>query len=78
MSKISAIAVGVVVVLIVAGFAIQRSFAADNGPMPEVGQSAPTFTLPNQEGTPVEPGQLQGKVGGAVFLSEGYDHGLHD
>jgi thioredoxin-dependent peroxiredoxin len=61
MSKISAIAVAVVVVLVVAGFAIQRSFAADNGPMPEVGQTAPTFTLPNQEGTPVDLSSYRGK-----------------
>ena len=54
MSKIFAIAAGVVVVLVVAGFVLQRSFAADNAPMPEVGQTAPTFTLPNQEGTPVD------------------------
>ena len=61
MSKISAIAVGIVVVLVVAGFAIQRSFAADNGPLPEVGQAAPTFTLPNQEGTPVSLDSYKGK-----------------
>ena len=61
MSKISAIAVGVVVILVVAGFAIQRGFAADNAPMPEVGQAAPTFTLPNQEGTPVSLDSYKGK-----------------
>ncbi len=54
MSKITAIAAAAVVVLVVAGFVLQRSFAADNAPMPEVGQAAPTFTLPNQEGTPVD------------------------
>ena len=78
MSKIFGIVAGVVVVLVVAGFVIQRSFAADNAPMPEVGQTAPTFTLPNQEGSAGEPRQLQGQVGGAVLLSEGHDHGLHD
>jgi peroxiredoxin Q/BCP len=61
MSKISAIAAGVVVVLVVAGFVIQRSFAADNAPMPQEGQAAPTFTLPNQEGTPVDLASYRGK-----------------
>ena len=61
MSKISAIVVAVVVVLVVGGFVIQRSFAADNAPMPEVGQTAPTFTLPNQEGNPVSLDSYKGK-----------------
>ncbi len=61
MSKISAIVVAIVVVLVVGGFIIQRSFAADNAPMPEVGQAAPTFTLPNQEGNPVDLSSYHGK-----------------
>lgn len=61
MSKISAIAVAVIAVLVVAGLALQRTFAADNAPMPEVGQVAPTFTLPNQEGTPVNLDSYRGK-----------------
>ena len=61
MLKTSAIVAGVVVVLVMAGFAIQRGFAADNAPMPEVGQAAPTFTLPNQEGTPVSLDSYRGK-----------------
>jgi peroxiredoxin Q/BCP len=61
MSKFSLIAVITIVVLVIAGFAIQRSFAADNAPMPEVGQPAPTFTLPNQEGTPVALDTYKGK-----------------
>ena len=61
MLKTSAMVAAVVVVLVVAGFAIQRSFAADNAPMPEVGQTAPTFTLPNQEGTPVSLDSYRGK-----------------
>ena len=47
--KTSAVIVGVVALLVVVGFVLQRSFAADNAPMPEVGQTAPNFTLPNQE-----------------------------
>jgi peroxiredoxin Q/BCP len=53
MSKYSLIAVIAIAVLVIAGFAVQRSFAADNAPMPAIGQHAPTFTLPNQEGAPV-------------------------
>ena len=61
MPKILGIAAGVVVVLVVAGFIVQRSFAADNAPMPAVGQAAPTFTLPNQEGQPVSLDSYRGK-----------------
>ena len=57
-SWIAAIAVAV---LVVAGYAVQRSFAADNAPMPEVGQTAPTFSLPNQEGQPINLDQYRGK-----------------
>src|ERR1700761_8103805 len=59
MSKAS-LAVIALVLLVVAGFAV-RSFAADNGPLPQAGQSAPTFTLPNQEGSPVSLDQYKGK-----------------
>jgi peroxiredoxin Q/BCP len=61
MSKIFGIVAGVVVVLVVAGFIVQRSFAADNAPMPDVGQKAPTFTLPNQEGKAIHLHSYQGK-----------------
>lgn len=61
MSKFSVIAVAAVALLIAGGIALQRAFAADNAPMPEVGQSAPTFTLPNQEGTPVSLDTYKGK-----------------
>jgi peroxiredoxin Q/BCP len=61
MSKTYAIASAVAVILVVAGFAVVRSFAADNAPMPQEGQAAPTFTLPNQEGAPVDLGSYRGK-----------------
>jgi len=61
MSKFSVIAVAAVVLLIAGGIALQRAFAADNAPMPEVGQTAPNFTLPNQEGTPVSLDTYKGK-----------------
>ena len=61
MSKSVAIALVAVVALIAGGFALQRAFAADNAPMPEVGQTAPAFTLPNQEGQPVSLDSYRGK-----------------
>jgi thioredoxin-dependent peroxiredoxin len=59
MSK-TALAVVTLVLLVVAGVAV-RSFAADSGTLPTVGQTAPTFTLPNQEGTPVSLDSYKGK-----------------
>ena len=61
MSKYSVIAVVVVAALVIGGFSLQRIYAADNATMPEVGQAAPTFTLPNQEGTPVNLADFHGK-----------------
>jgi thioredoxin-dependent peroxiredoxin len=61
MSRISAILVAVLALIVVGGFTLQRVFAADNSPMPEVGQTAPTFTLPNQEGQPVDLSSYHGK-----------------
>jgi thioredoxin-dependent peroxiredoxin len=61
MSKFSIVAVSVLAVLILGGYAVQRGFAADNAPMPEVGQAAPTFTLPNQEGSPISLDTYKGK-----------------
>jgi len=60
MSKSSLIAIAAVAVLAIAGFAV-RGFAADNAPMPQTGQTAPAFTLPNQEGTPVSLDSYKGK-----------------
>ncbi|MGA8531188.1 MAG: peroxiredoxin [Acidobacteriaceae bacterium] len=61
MSRISAILVALAALVVVGGFTLQRVFAADNAPMPEVGQTAPTFTLPNQEGQPVDLSSYHGK-----------------
>ena len=61
MSKSAAIALFAVAVLVAAGFTLQRAFAADNAAIPEAGQPAPTFTLPNQEGTPVSLDTYKGK-----------------
>jgi peroxiredoxin Q/BCP len=61
MTKYSLIAVAVAAVLVIAGFAVVRSFAADEAAMPQVGQTAPNFTLPSQEGTPVSLHHYRGK-----------------
>lgn len=58
MSKLTLI-IAAVVVLVVGGLAL-RSFA-DNSPMPQVGQAAPNFTLPSQEGTPITLDSYRGK-----------------
>jgi peroxiredoxin Q/BCP len=61
MMKFSAIAVACLVVLALAAFFAYRSYAADDPSMPQAGQSAPTFTLPSQDGTPVSLDQYRGK-----------------
>lgn len=61
MWKISVIAIAVIALLVVVGFVLQRSFAADNAPMPEIGQNAPNFTLPNQEGQPISLDSYRGR-----------------
>lgn len=58
MSKITLIVTAVVVVVL-GGLAI-RGFA-DNSNVPQVGEKAPTFTLPSQEGTPVSLDSYHGK-----------------
>lgn len=58
MSKLTLI-VAAVVAVVLGGLAL-RSFA-DNSPMPQVGQTAPNFTLPSQEGTPVTLDSYHGK-----------------
>jgi len=47
-------------VLLVIGFLAVRSFAASDV-VPQVGQMAPTFTLPSQEGTPISLTSYKGK-----------------
>ena len=53
------LAFAAVVLVVLGGLAI-RSFAADDV-VPQVGQMAPTFTLPSQEGTPVSLNSYKGK-----------------
>jgi peroxiredoxin Q/BCP len=60
MSKISLI-VAAVVVVAVGGFAFRSFAASGNSTMPQVGQQAPEFTLPNQSGTPVSLDSYRGK-----------------
>jgi thioredoxin-dependent peroxiredoxin len=47
-------------VLVVVGAVAIRSFAADDV-VPQVGQTASTFTLPNQEGQPISLASYKGK-----------------
>lgn len=54
------IVVAVVLVVIAAGFAV-RGYAAGDATMPQAGQSAPTFTLPSQDGSPVSLDSFKGK-----------------
>ncbi|HTV83611.1 MAG TPA: peroxiredoxin [Acidobacteriaceae bacterium] len=61
MSKSSVLAVAVAAVLVIAGFAAVRGFAADDSSsMPQVGDSAPNFTLPNEENQQVSLHQYRG------------------
>jgi thioredoxin-dependent peroxiredoxin len=59
MSKILLASAAVVVVVV--GVLAIRSFAADDNVVPQAGQTAPTFTLPSQEGTPVSLDSYKGK-----------------
>ncbi len=54
------IALGVLVAAVIVFFGM-RVFAADSQPIPQVGQTAPGFTLPTQEGTNVSLNQYKGK-----------------
>ena len=57
--RLSAITAVVIAVIAVAFVAVRHSRADD--PMPQVGQTAPTFTLPSQDGTPVSLDSYRGK-----------------
>lgn len=60
MTKIS-MTIAAVAVIVIGGFAF-RSFADNSSStMPQVGQNAPDFTLPNQSGTPVNLDSYRGQ-----------------
>jgi peroxiredoxin Q/BCP len=63
MSKAAVIAILVAAVLVVAGYIAVRMVGPDrsNSPMPQVGQMAPAFTLPNEENHPVSLNDFRGK-----------------
>lgn len=63
MTKSLAIAAILTAFLLVAAFIAVRMYAADasNAPMPQVGQTAPNFTLPNQANQPISLDQYLGK-----------------
>ena len=61
MSKAGMIVVGFIVLVAgVAAFAV-HSFTAVDSAMPQVGQQAPSFTLPSQDGTPISLDSFKGK-----------------
>jgi thioredoxin-dependent peroxiredoxin len=57
--SIAAVAVAVVVLVTAAAFVTVR--AADNQTVPAVGQTAPTFTLPSQDGSQISLDSFHGK-----------------
>jgi peroxiredoxin Q/BCP len=57
--RLSAVTAAVIALIAVAFVAVRHSRADD--PMPQVGQTAPTFTLPSQDGTPVSLDSYRGK-----------------
>ncbi len=57
--RITAFTAAVIALLAVALVAVRHSRADDT--MPQVGQAAPTFTLPSQDGTPVSLNTYRGK-----------------
>ncbi len=61
MSKLSILVLLAVVVVLVTGGIALRSFAAKAASMPQAGQIAPGFTLPNEEGQPVSLDSQRGK-----------------
>ncbi len=59
MSKLS-LTLAALVLVVLGGLAIRHSMAADDV-VPQAGQTAPTFTLPSQEGKPVSLDSYKGK-----------------
>ena len=60
MNKYLLLSLVVAIVAVVSAIPLFKARAADE-PMPAVGQEAPTFTLPSQDGTPVSLDQYRGK-----------------
>jgi peroxiredoxin Q/BCP len=59
-NKYLLLAIVVAIVAVISAIPLFTARAADE-PMPAVGQDAPTFTLPSQDGTPVSLDQYKGK-----------------
>ncbi len=57
--RISTLAAALVAIVMVGLFAVRQSQADET--MPQVGQTAPTFTLPSQDGSPVSLDSYRGK-----------------
>jgi len=77
MSKISAIAVGVAVVLIVGGIALQRGFAAITHRCRRKGRPRPRSRCPIRKAHPWTWPATRAS-GWCCTSTPGYDHGLHD
>lgn len=60
MSRISLYVIAAIAFVALAGFTASRVLAADEA-IPQAGQTAPTFTLPSQEGTPTSLDSYKGK-----------------
>ena len=60
MNKYLLLSLVVAIVAVVSAIPLFTARAADE-PMPAVGQDAPTFTLPSQDGTPISLDQYRGK-----------------
>ena len=60
MNKYLLLSLVVAIVAVVSAIPLFKARAADE-PMPAVGQAAPTFTLPSQDGSPISLDQYRGK-----------------
>src|SRR5271154_4934035 len=61
MSKAGMVVTALIVAVVgIAAFAVQKGYA-DDSPMPQVGQQAPDFTLPSQDGTEISLDSFKGK-----------------
>ena len=68
MNKYLLLSLIVALVAVVSAIPLFKARAADE-PMPAVGQEAPTFTLPSQDGSPISLDQYRGKWVVLYFLS---------
>lgn len=75
MTKLLIPALIVVVIVLVLGRLAVRSYAAQASELPQVGQMAPSFTLPNEEGKSVSLESLRGHWVVLYFYPKDMSHG---